>query len=92
MDFFTDGATVRPTHCPGASFTPYVNIQELNERQPRPNIQGDEEDVVLFMTVLYGGELGLRAHRPGGPLSIAVWVPPDAALHTLRGLLAIVAP
>ncbi len=68
----------RPRCCNGATFTPMLDTREPSERAPRPGYRGDHEDVVLFMILHHGGQFGARASRPGGPLSIAVWIPPES--------------
>lgn len=73
-DFTTFNPEDAPSHCPYGAYTPYVDVGEPNDRQPAPNLNGDHEDVVLYMLIHHGGYACGRTN-PNGSLTSIVWYP-----------------
>ena len=77
--------TDRPRCCRGASFTPSLPVQEPSTRQPRPDVTGDHEDVVLYMLVHHGGRIGLRTGNHPEIPTIITWIPSDGLAFPAYG-------
>lgn len=69
-----------PSCCATATYTPRVTGPLSEHFPPRPDVYGDEEDVVLYMLVHHGGNVTAHAARDGlvAPPTCIAWVPPSS--------------